>query len=252
METPLPVFPVKPVLVKDVGRFLVKVKMDAKRILGSFGPKEYDAFVTVKLPNIGHLNRVFEQMGVPYAPHPLPGTEASQVATRKCKADMSKKAGAKKLKVVQIGKATPIKMVVKRSVVKVTPLKAMPCPKGTSRIDFILAKPIGVSKKFCLSDVLGSSWSRRDEGHRAIEIVANRAPCVISFDNVGDDSSPDFCEASPPKRVANIPLPFSYGESLSHAFANLLRILMLILQMAIFAKSLWGMQVEIWCSACDV
>jgi hypothetical protein len=39
METPLPVFPVKPVLVKDVGRFLVKVKMDAKRILGSFGPK---------------------------------------------------------------------------------------------------------------------------------------------------------------------------------------------------------------------
>jgi hypothetical protein len=49
----------------------------------------------------------------------------------------------------------------------------------------------------------------------------------------------------PPKRVADVPpppLPFSHGELPSHAFTNLLKIPMLILQMALFAESLLGMQ----------
>jgi hypothetical protein len=121
VETPLTVFLVEPVSMEDVGRFLVKVEMDAKKILGSFRPKEYDALVTAKLLNNGHLNRVFEQMGIPYTPCPLHGTEASPVATRKHKPNMSKKIAAKKPKVAQTGKATPTKAVVKRSIVKVTP-----------------------------------------------------------------------------------------------------------------------------------
>jgi hypothetical protein len=96
VETPLPVFLMEPVSVEVVGHFLVKVGTDAERILGSFGPKEYDVLVTVKPPNNGRLNRVFEQMGIPYGPHPLLGTEASQVETEKREADMSKKSTSKK------------------------------------------------------------------------------------------------------------------------------------------------------------
>jgi hypothetical protein len=54
--------------------------------LRSFGPREYDAVMAVKLLNGGRLNHVFEQMGVAYAPHPLPGSKASQTARDKQKA----------------------------------------------------------------------------------------------------------------------------------------------------------------------
>jgi hypothetical protein len=208
---------------------LAKVETDAKRILASFGPKEYDALAIAKLPNNGRLNPMFEQMGIPYAPRLLPGTEASQ--TQKCKADMSKKAPAKKPKVAQFGKAMPTKTIVKRSIVKVIRLKAKPGPKGMSEIELIMAKPIRVSNFFCLSDVHDSSQSRCDEGHRTVETVVERAPRVILFDNLEDDSSSDIHEASPPKRVADVlppPPPFSHGELPSHTFANLLKVLMLM------------------------
>jgi hypothetical protein len=65
---------------------------------------------------------------------------------------MSKKMATKKPKVAQTGKYTLVKMVVKRSIKVIHP-KAKPEPKGTSEIEFILEKPIGVSKKFCLLDV---------------------------------------------------------------------------------------------------
>jgi hypothetical protein len=51
--------------------------MEAEKVLGSFGPKEYDALCMVNIPNGGHLNRVLEQMGVSYASHPLPSSDAS-------------------------------------------------------------------------------------------------------------------------------------------------------------------------------
>jgi hypothetical protein len=82
VETPLPNFPVEAISAEEANCFLVKVDIYAERILGSYEPKEYDVFVMAKLLNGGRLNRVFEHMGVPYAPCPLPGTEAFQVATR--------------------------------------------------------------------------------------------------------------------------------------------------------------------------
>jgi hypothetical protein len=167
VETPLPVFPVEPLAVEDGGRFLAKVEMDAEMILGSFGPREHDALVTEKLLNGGQLNRVIEQMGIPYAPCPLPVTKASQAVTRKWKANMLKKAAAKKPKVAQSGKAILAKTVAQRSIITVVHLKAKPGLKVTSKIELILVKPVGVSKFFCLSDVPGSSQSQRDEGHHA-------------------------------------------------------------------------------------
>jgi hypothetical protein len=90
VKTPLPLFPVEAVSVEDAGCFLTKVETDTKNILGSYGPREHDAVMTAILLNSGHLNQVFEQMGVPYAPCPLLGTEAFQAATKKRKAEVSK------------------------------------------------------------------------------------------------------------------------------------------------------------------
>jgi hypothetical protein len=53
---------------------------------------------------------VFEQMGVPYAPRPLPVSKASQAANRKQKVEVSKKLAAKK------AKADPSKTQLSRSV----------------------------------------------------------------------------------------------------------------------------------------
>jgi hypothetical protein len=72
--------------------------MDAEKILGSYGPKEHEACMVTKLPNGGRISRVLEQIGVSYAPRPLLSIEAFTAATRKRKADMSKKTVAKKVK----------------------------------------------------------------------------------------------------------------------------------------------------------
>jgi hypothetical protein len=53
-------------------------------------------FVLVNLPNGDLLNCVFEQVGVTCASCLEPGTEAFAVATRKRKADASKKVAVKK------------------------------------------------------------------------------------------------------------------------------------------------------------
>jgi hypothetical protein len=83
VRTSLPLFPVEPVSVEDVSRVLAEVETEAERFLGSFGPREYDVVMAAKLPNGGRLNHVFGQMGVVYAPRPLPGSKASQAAKDK-------------------------------------------------------------------------------------------------------------------------------------------------------------------------
>jgi hypothetical protein len=98
VHTPLPVFPVEIVFAENARRILTEVETEVEKILGSFRPKEYDALTTAKLPNGGHLNRVFEQIRLAFAPHRLPDGEASEVARKKRKAEVSKKPAAKKVK----------------------------------------------------------------------------------------------------------------------------------------------------------
>jgi hypothetical protein len=59
VRTPLPMFPVEPVSAEDTPRVLVEVETKAKRFLGSFGLREYDALMMAKLSNGGRLNHVF-------------------------------------------------------------------------------------------------------------------------------------------------------------------------------------------------
>jgi hypothetical protein len=99
VEIALPLFAVGAVDAEHVKHFLAKVETEAKRVLGSFGPKEYDALMAVNIPNGGRLNRVFEQMGVSYAPRPVPGSDDSQEVVRKRKSEVSKKPIVKKAKV---------------------------------------------------------------------------------------------------------------------------------------------------------
>jgi hypothetical protein len=149
VEMPLPIFLLEAISAEEARRFPVKVKTDAERILGSYGPREHDACVIVKLPNSGCLNYVFEQIRVPYALRPLSGMEASQSVTSKRKTDISKNMTAKKPKLAQRGKAALVKMTPpKRIVIKVDRLRAKPGLRGTSQIEFILVKPIGVPKNF--------------------------------------------------------------------------------------------------------
>jgi hypothetical protein len=86
VETPLPVFPMDVIYAEASARFLAKVQTDAEKSLGSYGPKEQEACMVVKLSNGG-------RMGVSYGPRPLPGSEAFRPASRKQKADLSKKEG---------------------------------------------------------------------------------------------------------------------------------------------------------------
>jgi hypothetical protein len=39
---------------------LAEIETGAERVLGSFGPREYDALRMANIPNDGHLNRVLE------------------------------------------------------------------------------------------------------------------------------------------------------------------------------------------------
>jgi hypothetical protein len=117
-----------------------------------------------------------------------------------------------------------VKMAAKKLIVKVIQPKSKPDPRDTSEIELILATPIEVSKKFCLSDLPASSQIRRDKGHHAVQTIGEQAPCMITFNNLGDDSSSDVHEASPPLKVADAlppPPPFMPGELSCRAFADL-------------------------------
>jgi hypothetical protein len=48
-----------------------------------------------------------------------------------------------------------------------------------------------------------------------VKTVVERAPHMITFDKLDDDSSPDIREALPPKKVVDVlppPPPFLHGE----------------------------------------
>jgi hypothetical protein len=57
---PLQLFAVGAIVVAYASHVLAKVETEAEKVLGSFGPREYDALVAVNIPNGGRLNRVFE------------------------------------------------------------------------------------------------------------------------------------------------------------------------------------------------
>jgi hypothetical protein len=98
VEICLPLFAVVTIVAEHADHFLVEMEMYAERVLGSFRPREYNAVAVANILIGGHPNQVFEQMGVPYSPRPLTGSEASQAANNKRKAEVLKKSAAKKAK----------------------------------------------------------------------------------------------------------------------------------------------------------
>jgi hypothetical protein len=155
-----------------------------------------------------YLNHVFEKMGLAYAPRPLPSSEASRAVREKQKAKVSKKSAAKKAKTGPV-QATPSKAVPppsmmgplrKVNVVKVVRLRAKPGPQSTSEIELALVKSVGVSKKICLLDVPASSHGVHDEGPAMVH-GGEHATHVVSFDNLGHDSSPGVRKTPSTKRT---------------------------------------------------
>jgi hypothetical protein len=153
-----------------------------------------------KLLNGSCLNHVFEQMGLPYASRPLPGTEASQAVTKKRKFEMSKKLATKKTKAIP-SRATLAKMVPlkKISILKVIRPKAKPGPKGKSEIELALVKPVGVSKKFCLLDALRSSHGLHNKVHTMTK-VDERAPTPAWWPSIISVMTCHWISAGPPRQ----------------------------------------------------
>jgi hypothetical protein len=58
VEICLPLFAVGTIAAEHIDRFLVKVETDDEKVLGSFGPREYDALAMANIPN--RLDQVFE------------------------------------------------------------------------------------------------------------------------------------------------------------------------------------------------
>jgi hypothetical protein len=122
---------------------------------------------------------VFEQLGVAYAPRPMLGTDAFSVSTRKRKADAAGRVTAKKVKVA------PVKKV---GIVKIVRPKPRNGPTGMSAIELALAKPIGVSTKFCFSDVPNPSLAQHEEGGLVVQATGECAAQVLKFASLGDSS----------------------------------------------------------------
>jgi hypothetical protein len=119
----------------------------------------------VNLTNGGHLNRVFEQMGLAYAPQPLPRTEAFQTVKEKRKAEVLRKPVAKMVKAVT-SRVTRSKTAALRKirVVKMVRLRIKIRVHRMSEIELALTKLVGVSKKFCLLDAPSSSHGPHGRG----------------------------------------------------------------------------------------
>jgi hypothetical protein len=88
-----------------------------------------------------------------------------------------------------------------------------------SKIELVLVKPVGVSKKFCPLDVVASS-----HGLHAMGVAATHAARVLAFNNLGDDSSLDVRKTPSPVKMVErrvSPLPSVSGEFLHFSFALL-------------------------------
>jgi hypothetical protein len=219
VEAPLPLFAVGTIAAEHADRFLVEVETETEKVLGSFRPRDYNALRVTNIPNGSHLNRVLEQMGVPYFPRPEPGSTTSQSTNKKRKAEVAKNPAAKKAK-ADTGRAPSSRVVPplprvgptkKGGVLKISHPKARPGPRGTSAIELALVKPVGVYKKFCLLDVAASSHAR------ATSAAITHTTRVQAFDNLGDDTSSDVHEAPSPKTTMEkhaSPPPSTSGEFL--------------------------------------
>jgi hypothetical protein len=75
---------------KDDIKFLVRVELDAKVIVGSYTCLDHDASIA-GLHNEGRLNRVFELARVAYGPHPVPSSDAFTEASKKRKIESVRK-----------------------------------------------------------------------------------------------------------------------------------------------------------------
>jgi hypothetical protein len=83
VETPWLLHAVGTIAVEHADQFLVEVETKVEKVLGSFGPREYDALRVANNSNGHCLNRVLQQMGVSYFPHPQPSLVSSQSANKK-------------------------------------------------------------------------------------------------------------------------------------------------------------------------
>jgi hypothetical protein len=97
-----------------------------------------------------------------------------------------------------------VALAKKVGVLKIVWPKPRPGPRGTSAIELVLPKPIGVSKKSCFSDAPSSSLGQRNEGGSAMQM-----PGGMVTNAVGECATRvlKFASSSPPKKAAARDVP---------------------------------------------
>jgi hypothetical protein len=68
--------------------------------------------------------------------------------------------------------------------------------QGMPKIELALMKPVGISKFFCLLDVVAPSHGHRGVGLAMIH-AGERAARMLAFDNLGDEKVEKAVEKSP-------------------------------------------------------
>jgi hypothetical protein len=63
VETPLPLFAIGIIATEHTDHFLAEVETETKKVLGSFGLREYVALRLVNIPNGDHLNAFLSKWG---------------------------------------------------------------------------------------------------------------------------------------------------------------------------------------------
>jgi hypothetical protein len=98
ISLPLSEFPVARLMEEMDDIFRARVELATVNVFWRYARGEHDACIAVA-SNMGWLNRVFEQAGVPYGPRLEPGSEASKEATGKRKNDSGIRPVGKHVKV---------------------------------------------------------------------------------------------------------------------------------------------------------
>jgi hypothetical protein len=167
LKVPLPNFAASQKDDEDDVKFLARVELDAKLIVGSYTRPKHDACI-VGLHNGGRLNRVLELTGVAYGPHSVPGSDALNEASKKRKADFDGKVLAKRLKVpkkkkVKTARASALwgKIGLKR-----------PCDTEVSS-----AKSVKLSKKAVLRAIATAVAVRYTRGVQPVERGDQETSC---------------------------------------------------------------------------
>jgi hypothetical protein len=150
LKMPLPKFVAARKYDEDDVQFLARIELEAEGMMGSYTHLEHNTCIT-SLRNGGHLNHVFELVGVDYRPRPVPSSDAFTESSKKRKVDATGKASVKCLRVYGKKKGESVKAAASRGKTSL---------KRPSDAEVASMRPVKLSKKIVPRPVAAASTTR--------------------------------------------------------------------------------------------